>query len=91
MKNWLDSIYQHADPNIVKTLVGNKIDLEDQRQVSHEEAVELARQNNMEYFETSAKLDKNVREVINHMMTKVYDKMFLQAASNSSAADTSTR
>ena len=45
----------------------------------------------MEYFETSAKLDKNVREVINHMMTKVYDKMFLQAASNGSAADTSSR
>ena len=75
----------------MKTLVGNKIDLEDQRQVSHEEAVELARQNNMEYFETSAKLDKNVREVINHMMTKVYDKMFLQAASNGNAADTSSR
>ena len=43
VKNWLDSIYQHADPNIVKALVGNKIDLEDQRQVSHEEAAELAR------------------------------------------------
>ena len=60
----------------MKALVGNKIDLEDQRQVTSEEAAELARQNNMEYFETSAKLDKNVREVINHMMTKVYDKMF---------------
>ena len=74
----------------MKTLVGNKIDLEDQRQVSYEEAVELARQNNMEYFETSAKLDKNVREVINHMMTKVYDKMFLQAA-NGNPADSSSR
>jgi Ras-related protein Rab-1A len=34
VKNWLDSIYQHADPNIVKALVGNKIDLADQRQVT---------------------------------------------------------
>lgn len=80
VKNWLDSIYQHADPNIVKALVGNKIDLEDQRQVSYEEAAELARQNNMEYFECSAKLNKNVKEVINHMMSKVYDKMFIQPA-----------
>jgi small GTP-binding protein len=31
VKNWLDSIYQHADPSIVKALVGNKVDLEDQR------------------------------------------------------------
>jgi Ras-related protein Rab-1A len=37
VKNWLDSIYQHADPNIVKALVGNKIDLADQRQVTQEE------------------------------------------------------
>jgi len=29
VKNWLQSIYEHADPSIVKALVGNKIDLED--------------------------------------------------------------
>jgi Ras-related protein Rab-1A len=29
VKNWLESINQHADPNIVKALVGNKIDLEE--------------------------------------------------------------
>ena len=38
VKNWLESIYMHADPSIVKALVGNKIDLKDQRQVSTEEA-----------------------------------------------------
>ena len=42
VKTWLESIYQHADPNIVKVLVGNKIDLEDERKVSYEEAKELA-------------------------------------------------
>jgi hypothetical protein len=45
----------------------------------------------MEYFETSAKLDKNVREVINHMMGKVYDKMFVQASTNNGQADSSGR
>ncbi len=30
----------------------------------------------MEYFETSAKLDKNVHELIEYMMAQVYDKMF---------------
>jgi GTPase SAR1 family protein len=38
----LESIYQHADPSIVKVLVGNKIDLEDERKVTPEEADELA-------------------------------------------------
>jgi hypothetical protein len=36
----------------------------------------------MQYFETSAKMDKNVREVMNHMMGKVYEKMFSSGGSN---------
>jgi small GTP-binding protein len=31
VKNWLESIYQHADPSIGKVLVGNKIDLVNER------------------------------------------------------------
>jgi Ras-related protein Rab-1A len=42
VKTWLESIYQHADPSIVKVLVGNKIDLEDDRKVTPDEAEELA-------------------------------------------------
>ncbi len=38
VKTWLESIYQHADPSIVKVLVGNKIDLEDDRKITQEEA-----------------------------------------------------
>lgn len=38
VKTWLESINQHADPNIVKILVGNKIDLEDERKVETAEA-----------------------------------------------------
>jgi len=30
----------------------------------------------MPYFETSAKLNKNVDELISHMMEQVYEKMF---------------
>ena len=29
IKYWLDGIYQHTDPNIIKVLVGNKCDLPD--------------------------------------------------------------
>ena len=76
VKNWLESIYQHADPSIVKTLVGNKIDLKDQRQVSTEEAQQIAKENNMEYFETSAKDNKNVNELVGYMMDQVYKKLF---------------
>jgi small GTP-binding protein len=33
VKTWLQSIYDHADPSIQKVLVGNKVDLEDKREV----------------------------------------------------------
>ena len=67
VKTWLDSIYLHADPNIVKVLVGNKIDLEDERKVSREEGQRLADQHKMQYFETSAKLNKNIDELMLHV------------------------
>ena len=90
VKNWLESIYQHADPNIVKALVGNKIDLEEQLAVSYEDAKRLADQNKMPYFETSAKLNKNVDELIDHMMEQVYQKMFSAAAVGEGGRDTAT-
>ena len=31
---WINSIYRHSDPSISKVLVGNKIDLEEERVVS---------------------------------------------------------
>ena len=67
VKTWLDSIYLHADPNIVKVLVGNKLDLDDERKVSKEEAQRLADQHKMHYYETSAKLNKNIDELMLHV------------------------
>ena len=72
VKTWLESIYQHADPSIVKVLVGNKIDLEEERKVNREEAKGLAEQHKMMYFETSAKLNKNIDELMHYLMEQVY-------------------
>ena len=56
--------------------MGNKIDLEDDRKVSSEEAMALAAQHKMQYFETSAKLNKNIDELMQHLMEQVYKRMF---------------
>lgn len=60
VKTWMNSIYKHADPNISKVLVGNKFDLDDQRCVSKSEALKIATEHGMEYFETSAKVNLNI-------------------------------
>jgi GTPase SAR1 family protein len=60
VKTWMNSIYKHSDPNIAKVLVGNKLDLNDERLVSKSEAQKIATEHGMEYFETSAKNNHNI-------------------------------
>ena len=75
VKTWINSIYKHSDPTIAKVLVGNKLDLED-RIVSKSEAQKLADEHGMEYFETSAKNNINIQEVMTHIMDKVYENLY---------------
>ncbi|KAI0981652.1 hypothetical protein GJ496_006458 [Pomphorhynchus laevis] len=51
---------KNHNANIPSILVGNKVDLIDQRQVSMEEAQNRANQWNIQYIETSAKTKENV-------------------------------
>ena len=76
VKTWMNSIYKHADPSIAKVLVGNKIDLEDQRCVSKAEATKIAQEHGMDYFETSARDNINIQELLQYIMDKVYDNLY---------------
>ena len=58
----MSEVRQHASPNIVKILVGNKCDLKDQRQVSYEEGKQFAESLGMQFLETSAKDKINIDE-----------------------------
>lgn len=64
----------HGEPfQIVFILVGNKSDLEAQRQVTREEAEELAAACGMKYIETSAKEAINVEESFTVLTKDVYE------------------
>jgi len=56
----LDILEKHCSDNICRVIVGNKLDLEEERQVSAEEAQALADQTNSAYVESSAKDGMNV-------------------------------
>ena len=52
-------------------LVGNKLDLEDKRQVSYEEGKNFADENDLLFFETSARDGNNIKEkdtIIDHVL-----------------------
>lgn len=56
-------------------MVGNKLDLTEQRVVSNEEAMELASSMGVKYFETSAKDDTNVKESFQYLVDAITEKM----------------
>lgn len=53
-------------------LVGNKADLEDQRQVQTEEGEAFAKRNELIFFETSAKTSQGVEEVFVKATKEIY-------------------
>jgi small GTP-binding protein len=69
IKGWMDSIdvYVSDKKEIKFVLVGNKTDLDKERKVTQEEGVKMAKQYNMEFFETSVKDNTNIIKCIDKM------------------------
>ena len=70
IKNWIKQINANAAKSIGKILVGNKSDSPD-RVVTEEEGKKLAEEFNMDYFEASAKTNKNVNEVFYYLVKEI--------------------
>ena len=62
LNSWLIEIEKNGNKNVYKLLIGNKSDLEDQRDIKKVEGEEFASINGMEFFETSAKTAYQVQD-----------------------------
>ncbi|RLN16297.1 ras-related protein Rab11D-like [Panicum miliaceum] len=69
---WLDELRGHADKNIVIMLVGNKSHLEEERDVSTEDAKEFADKENLFFLETSALQATNVENAFQTVLTEIF-------------------
>ena len=67
---WLKHIEKYAKENVLKFLVGNKVDLNDNRVISKEEVNNFAEQHNLPYIETSAKDGINIEELFDKSINK---------------------
>jgi len=70
---WLEDIRDNNN-KIPIILFGNKCDLVEKREVEDEEAQEFAKNNNLEYFETSAKENINIKEGFIKIAEEAYEK-----------------
>ena len=53
---WLRNIDEHANEDVERMILGNKCDMDDKRVVSKERGESIAREHNIYFLETSAKV-----------------------------------
>ncbi len=71
-KNYLEEVRNNSDKKCVIYLVGNKIDLENEREVTNEEAINFAKAENIKYIETSAVKNMKVNEAFTSLLNNIY-------------------
>ena len=72
---WLEECLENGNKEMMLILVGNKIDLEEEREVSTEEGIQFAKANQMLFFETSAKTAEKVGELFSMSAGQIFKKI----------------
>ena len=75
LARWIAEAKTHGNKDITLILVGNKSDLEENREVTVEEAHAFADQNSLLYIETSAKTGENVDAAFINVAKEILTKI----------------
>ena len=70
----MENIKNNAPENAKLILVGNKIDLPNDRQISFEEGENYAGKFNIKFFESSAKEGTNVKELFFYLANEIHQE-----------------
>ena len=75
VQNWIQDIKDQSPKTVLIVLVGNKVDLEENRVVSYDEGSEFAVKNGLIFEETSAKSGQGIEEVFQKSAKEIAKKM----------------
>eukprot|EP01016_Furgasonia_blochmanni_P045198 TRINITY_DN6341_c0_g2_i9.p1 TRINITY_DN6341_c0_g2~~TRINITY_DN6341_c0_g2_i9.p1 ORF type:complete len:237 (+),score=45.67 TRINITY_DN6341_c0_g2_i9:151-861(+) len=85
IENWLRELELHADPSVMRILVGNKNDLESKRKIDSSIAYEWAEKNGLRYFEASAKSGDNVQNIFEQLGEEILAQKLAETKENDAA------
>ena len=72
-RHWVKELHEQASKDIIIALVGNKLDLVSERQITFEEGKTLAEEEHLLFYETSAKTGQSVNDVFLGIGNKIPD------------------
>ena len=75
LSSWLSDARNLTNPNTVIFLIGNKSDLESQRDVTYEEAKAFADENGLMFIETSARTGEGVEEAFLDTARRIFQNI----------------
>ena len=75
IKSWVEDCKRLSPKTVLMVLVGNKIDLEERREVSYNEGSIFAQKNGMLFFECSAKTGNNVEQIFMESTREIYKRI----------------
>lgn len=79
ISRWLNELkINEAHPDSIIMLIGNKSDLESNRKVTQEEAMDYAKENGLMFMETSALESTNVEKAFETLILNIFDKLSTQ-------------
>jgi len=74
ISKWLRYIDEHASEDVEKMILGNKLDMEDKRQVPKDRGMQIAQEHDIPFKETSAKSNINVESAFMDLATAILNK-----------------
>lgn len=74
IESLLKKLRDNSNKNVSVILVGNKCDLEDNREVLKEDGEELAQKLKIKFMEVSAKTGENLDKLFQNLIDEVYEK-----------------
>ncbi|XAR54463.1 hypothetical protein NMG60_11029603 [Bertholletia excelsa] len=68
---WVKELQKNGSPGLVMALVGNKADLQEQREVPIQDGMDCAEKNGMFFIETSAKTADNISQLFEEISNRL--------------------